>query len=1025
MRNFVPSLFTSLARLGGALALVASALAANPLSAQDTGGERIIGIVTTTTGQPVSDVRITVTGTRLGAMTTTNGRYVIVGITAGTYDVRAQRIGFAPSARSVTVSAGQVAVADFQLQVVATVLDEVKVGYTTQDRRTVSDAVASVKASDVQGQPTATIEEKLRGRIPGVQVTSTGEPGRSAEVIVRGQNFLGGVSPLYVVDGMYLRENPNLNPDDIETIDVLKDASATAQYGAQAANGVIVITTRRGSNGAPRVGADAYYGYQDIPNRIEMASLSRWTEITRAAYANANPGDSVLPSGFRNPTRNTDWQDAIFQTGAIQNLNASIAGGTDQASYLVSGGYLKQTGAVIRTGFDRYSLRVNSEGRSGRLTLGENVAVSRTTRANLNGFPLIDAVRLLPVIPVYDPSTPSGYGYGSAAAPTFGTNPVGAQYSQDNTENSNQLIGTVYADVGLLSFLKYRFNAGINYEDYQGRNFRRQTQLRQNTVPDSTELVETRDNASSILLEHTLNLNNSFGLHQINAVAGFTEQLGNYDRITATRRGYENPDLGTIDVGTQRIRNSGFRTEANLRSFLARANYTFADRYIVTGSARRDGSTRFGPGKKYGNFGAASLGWVLSEERFYGAIPFMSNAVNYFKLRASYGSIGNQDIGDYRYEASIGCNLGYLFGGNIVPGCIQRSFADPSIHWQANQQTNVGFDMNLMQSAFTFTADYYQSASQGLLAQPPLPPSSGSQESPFVNAGKVKNAGVEVGLTHKYEAGRFGLNTALTLNTIKNKVVSLGNGGQPIFAGPFGIARTAVGAPIGSYYVRHQAGIFQNQAEIDAYVHNGAKIQPNAKPGDVKYQDRNNDGLINDLDRYNAGSAVPKLQGGLFFDAKWSSFDAQLGLRGSYGAKVFNVVKFWTDRTDENSARRAGFSPWTPTNPSNSTPRAAFGPAGVENNSPYSDRWIEKNDYLRIQNLQFGYALPPNLGFRGMSMPTQSARVYIAVQNLYTFTKFSNWDPEVLGQGDALARGFDDGRIYPNVRTLTFGVTLR
>ena len=1025
MRNFGLSRLSPLVRLGSAVALVLTSLASNRLQAQDT--ERITGLVTSTTGQPVSDVRITVTGTTLGAVTAANGRYAIVGVSPGTHEVRAQRIGFAPAAQTVNVIAGQTAIADFQLQVVATVLGavSVQVGYTTQNTRTVSDAVSSVQASEIQGQATATIEEKLRGRIPGVQVASSGEPGRPAEIIVRGQNFLGGVAPLYVVDGMYLRENPNLNPDDIESIDVLKDASATAQYGSQAANGVVVIRTKRGRAGAPKLGAEAYYGYQDVPNRIDMASLAQWTEITRQAYANANPGDSVLPSGFRNPTRNTDWQDAIFQKGAIQNLTGSIAGGSDQGSYLVSGGYLKQTGAVIRTGFDRYSLRVNSEGRASRLTLGENLAVSRTSRQNLNGFPLIDAVRMLPVIPVYDPSTPSGYGFGSAAAPTFGTNPVGAQYAQDNTEISNQLIGTAYGELGLLSFLKYRLNAGLNYEDYMGRNFRRQTQLRQNTVPDSSELAETRDNTSSVLLEHTLNLTNTFGQHQINAVAGFSEQLGNYDRITATRRGYENPDLGTIDVGTQRIRNSGFKTEANQRSYLARANYTFADRYIVTGSLRRDASTRFGPGKKWGNFGAASLGWVLSDEGFYHSIPWLSGASDYLKLRASYGSIGSQDIGNYRYEASIGCNLGYIFSGNIVGGCIQRSFADPSIHWQANQQANVGFDMNLWNSAFSLNADYYQSASQGLLAQPPLPPSSGSQESPFVNAGKVKNAGVELGVKHSLQSGRFGLNTQLTLNTIKNRVVSLGNGGQPIFAGPFLIARTAVGAPIGSYYVRHQVGIFQSQAEIDAYTHNGVKIQPNAKPGDVKYQDRNNDGLINDLDRYNAGSYVPKLTGGLFFDAKWAAFDAQLGLRGSYGAKVFNVVKFWTDRTDENSARRAGFAPWTPTNRSNTTPRAAFGPAGVENNSPYSDRWIESNDFLRIQNLQFGYTLPENLGFRGLSMPTQSARVYFAVQNLYTFTNFSNWDPEVLGQGDPLARGFDDGRIYPNVRTLTFGISLR
>lgn len=997
-----------------------------PLAAQDprpASAQSITGRVTGQGALPVADVSVIVVGTQLGAVTSADGRYAIIGVPAGTHEVRAQRIGYAPQTQTVTVLPGGSPTADFALEVVATTLSEiVRVGYTTQQRATVSDAVASVDVDALQTQASATLEEKLRGRIAGVNVTASGEPGRPAEIIVRGQNFLGPVGPLYVVDGVYMRQNPNLNPNDIESIDVLKDASAAAQYGSQSANGVVVITTRRGKAGPTKIGVNAYYGMQDIPTRIEMMNTQEWARIARMALNNAGTsGDSALARNL--PTGvDTDWQEEIFQKGYIQDLNLSVSGGADQASYLISGGYLNQTGTVIRTGFDRYSLRVNAEGRTSRFTFGENIALSRAAYVNMNGFPLVDAVRMPPSIPVYDPNSPSGYGFGSDANPTFGVNPVGAQRIQDNTNNSNQLNGNLYAEAGLFGGLKYRFNLGVNYEDWNGRNFRRQAQLRQNTVPDSTELLEIRDNSTQVLFENMLAFNNQFGPHALNAVAAFTEQMGDYDRITALRRGYVGTDDQTIDVGTLRIRNSGFRTERALRSLLARANYVFADRYIVTGSVRRDGSTRFGPGKKYGVFGAGSLGWVLSEEGFFGSIPWFSNQVDYLKLRASYGQLGNQDIDDYAYEALITPNLGYLFGNGVVQsGATQLSFANPDIRWQGNIQSNVGFDMNLLRSTLNLSLDYYVSQSSDLLVRAPISPSSGSAESPYVNAGKVSNRGFELGLQHKYDSPEWGLNSSLTMNTVRNRVESLGNGGQPIFAGPFGgIARTAVGAPIGSYFVRRTAGIFQSAAEVTAHC-----AQPDAQPGDVRYADLNGDCRINDLDRYNAGSAVPKLEGGLYFDGHYGMFDAGIGFRGSYGARIFNIIRFWTDRMNEGSNYRKGLEPWTPENRSTTTPRAVFGPAGGQNAIAISDRWIESGSYLRIQNLSVGMRLPEQLTFGAFGMNTRSARVYLAVQNLHTFTDYSNWDPEVLGQGDPLARGFDDGRIYPNARTVTFGVSVQ
>jgi TonB-linked SusC/RagA family outer membrane protein len=1014
------------ARLAVALALacaslVAPALVPTPLAAQNVapaGTGVVTGTVTGEGNQPLGDVRVSITGTRLGAMTGPDGRYTIPGLAAGSYEVRAQRIGFAPRAQQVTVSDGQTVTANFSLTVVATALSEVvSVGYTQQERRTVSDAVASVSAADVQTQATATVEEKLRGRVPGVNIVASGEPGRPAQIVVRGQNFLGSLGPLYVVDGNYMRENPNLNPDDIATIDVLKDASAAAQYGAQAANGVVVITTKRGHGGDTRIGVDAAYGYQDIPHKLDLMNATEWTNIARQAYAN---GGIVAPAGIlATPTTNTDWQSALFQKGAIQNTTANVSGGTDVANYFLSGGYTRQTGTVLRTGFDRYSLRANTQGVKGRLRLGENMAVSRSENKNLNGFPLIDAVRMIPGIPVYNAANASGYGYGSDSLPTFGTNPVGAQLIQDNINNSNQLNGNVFAEASILRYLTYRFNFGVGFEDYNGTNFRRQEQLRLNSAPDSAELGETRDNTLQLLTENQLTFNNQYGRNGINATAAYTEQRNNYDRITAGRRGYINPySFETIDAGTQHVQNGGFRDEANLRSLLARANYTFADRYILTGSVRRDGSSRFGPGNRWGTFSAFSGGWVISDEGFYNSVPG-TRFLNYMKLRASTGRLGNQDFGNYQYAPVINVNINYPFAGLVNPGATGLSLANPNIKWQENQESNVGLDFALLNSALSIQMDYYQSKSKGLLVQAPLPPSSGSDVAPFVNAGAVKNAGFELGATHKYDRGDFGLNTTLSLNTTRNRVVTLGNGAQPIFAGSFGVARTAVGSSIGEFYVRKTDGIFQSAAEVAA----SCAQKNTAQPGDIRYVDLNGDCRIDDADRYNAGNAIPKLDGGLFWDAHWHAFDAKLGLHGSFGAKIFNATRFWAERTDENNNHFAGFTPWTPTNHSTTTPRAVFGGAGAANAFAQSDRWLESGNYVRIQNLEFGFRLPSNIGGR-YGLNTGNSRLYVAVQNLHTFTNYTGYDPEVIGQGDILARGIDDGRIYPNARTFTIGVNI-
>jgi TonB-linked SusC/RagA family outer membrane protein len=1008
-------LAAALLRAAACLALLLG-LGAVPLHAQGTG--RVSGTVTAPGGEPVADATVVVVGTTLSARTDAGGRYTLSGVPAGQRQIRASQLGLATSAQTVNVAAGGEATANFRLAAQMLLLDTmVAVGYTTQRRTTVSDAVAEVDAEDIDDQQVGTLEEALRGRIPGVGVQSTGEPGQESGVIIRGQNFLGGISPLYVVDGMYTRQNPNLNPEDVESIQVLKDASAAAQYGAQSANGVLIITTKKGRSGAPRISVNSYYGVQEVANRLDFAGADRWREINNMARTNAGMLPDNTPWQY-----DTDWQDAVFQSGHIQDHNLSVSGGTDNASYLLGAGVFEQEGTIIDTGFERFSFRVNSEMRGGRWRIGQNAAISRSTRDNVVGFPLIDAVRLQPGIPVYDPANASGYGYGSGngSLASFGTNPVGAFEREDNRDVSNRVLGNAFGELTLPWGFRYRLNLGVDYGDVNWNQFTRLRQIRQNTVPSFNEATDRRDNFTSYMVENLLNFERSFGGHAINAVAGISEQTTRFERLEAYRRGFIDEDITEIDAGTTNFANRGYELPSALRGYLIRANYAFNDRYLLTGTWRRDGSTRFGPGNKWADFFSGSAGWVISEEPFFGGIPVLGGA-DYLKLRASYGSLGNQDIDDFGFAAAVVTNQSYVFGNSIATGATQLELANPFIRWQDQTQVNVGIDLAVMNEALRVSADYYVSESGGLLVRAPIPWSLGATTAPYVNAGTIQNRGFEFGAELQLARGDLNVNLGANLTTIHNEVRSLGNDNQPIPAGIENVAWTAVGGSIGDFYVLRTDGLFQSDAEVQAHRStNGTLIQPNARPGDIRYADLNDDGLINLEDRYVAGSAIPDFETGMTLDADWRAFSFGLSMRGSHGAESFNVVRYWTDRMDENSNYRADLDPWTPQNTDTDDPRAVFGAAGADNARVNSDRWIEDASYLRIQNLLLGWRIPPSLTSR-IGVAGEGTRLYVNIQNLHTFTSFSNWDPEVRG-GGALSRGIDDGRIYPNPRTFTLGI---
>jgi TonB-linked SusC/RagA family outer membrane protein len=1007
---------------------------------RDPEPERAVAAVITGTvtdsasGQPLQGVQVALEGVgatgRLGGVTAEDGRYRIAAVPAGSYTVVARRIGYAPASRPVTVTDGQTLSVDFVLAARITRLQEVvAVGYTNESRRTITGAVASVTAEELAERKTATVEDALRGKIAGVNIQSTGAPGQPGRVLIRGVNFVGGnTSPLYVVDGMYSSSNPNLNPDDIASIQVLKDASAAAQYGARGANGVVVITTRRGRAGVTRIALQSFAGAQAIGRRIPMAGADEWLAITREAYRNG-----TRPTGadtiVANPP-NTDWQDALTQTGAIQSHNLTVSGGSDGGAYLLSGSFLDQQGALIRTSFDRANLRVNSDFRRGRLTFGENLAVSRSNRRNLVSSPLVEAVRMPPVIGVYDTLNLSGFGYGTDAVPTFGTNPVGLQALNDSTRQVDQGLGTVFAAVRLFKGLSYRFNLGFQYETVSNELFTRAGALRLRNAVEPARLGQERNQRTSLLYENLLNYDGTFGRSTVGAVAGYTEQTERFEGLGASRRNFPDQDLTVISAGTTDPLNEGNLDEYALRSYLARANYSFADRYLLSASFRRDGSSRFGPLNRYANFGSASVGWVVSEEGFFRAIPGIGGRIDQLKLRASYGKLGDQGIPNYQYSGLIADNLSYVFGTSqaVAAGATNLVLANPAIRWQDNESRNVGVDLTV--GGFTAAVEYYQSKSGGLLVQPPIAASIGARSGPFVNLGNVRNRGLELQLGHSLRRGPFALSTNANLTTIDNKVLSLGNDNAPLIGTGRAVTRTAVGGPIGAFYVLRTQGLFQSAAEVQAHTSQVAQadgsvravvIQPSARPGDIRFADLNADGQINADDRYVAGSPFPDLEGGLYLNASYRRFDVGVGLRGSYGSKIWNGGRFWTDRMDDLGGYRAGLNPWSPTNTGTSTPRAVFGTAGFANAQEASDRWIESGSYLRLQNVEVGFTLPAGLT-RALG-PSSDVRLYVNGQNLHTWTDYTGWDPEALGS-NVLQRGVDEGVIYPNVRQVTVGLRL-
>jgi TonB-linked SusC/RagA family outer membrane protein len=966
----------------------------------------VTGSVTDTQGAPLPGASIVIQGTQQGTTSDFDGNFQLDGVPADG-QLTVSYIGFV----QLLVDVNNRRSIDIVLSEDNNLLDEVVViGYQSVKRSEIVGSVSVVDTDEMLKAPAGNVGQMLQGRAAGVTVTSTGAPGTSSSVKIRGLNsFSGQDSPLYVVDGMLISAlGSDFNPNDIESIQVLKDAAATALYGSRGMNGVIVVTTKKGRPGPLKVDYDFYYGFQTINKRLKLTNAEQFREINNLAYTNNGDAPLNLREGV-----DTDWQEELFKTGTISEHNLNLSGGSENSNYFISLNYFDQEGAIIGPEFERYQIRVNTQTKKGKFTFGENIAMSRSTQTRVNGNPFIDVARMLPTIPVYDPNNESGYGYGDDNNSTFATNPIGLQEHYSNTAVTSKVLGSAFAEFEIFPFLKYKLNLGLDYAQIREKYYQRAGALRQNT-PGAAFLDDRHTEFFNILAENTLNFNKAFGKHNITALVGYTTQKDNFTYNFAHTEGLSG-EFWVQDNGTTSPRTEGREEVAGLRSFLGSFNYSFDDKYTLLFNFRRDGSSKFGKNDQYANFPSVSASWRISEEGFMENNGVFSN----LKLRGSWGIVGNQSISNYATQSVLRYNQNYVLNNQVVPGATNLQLVNPNLRWESKTTTNIGVDMGFFKNRLSLTADYYIADVEDLLLAVPIPLSSGNTGGDtLANVGQVQNRGLELSLGYQNVINDFSFGILANGTFLKNEVKALVEeaGNLPIF-GQRQILRTAVGEPVASFYVLETAGIFQNQAEIDAWG-----VQPGARPGDVKYVDNDGNGVINFDDRTVVGKALPDFEYGLNLNFGYKGFDMTAFFAGVTGNSIFNDQKWWSQRYDDNANYLVGDVFWTGEGTSNLIPRPQHLDSSL-NPTQNSDRYVEKGDYFRLKNLQIGYSFPEEIISK---LSLNKLRLYMTGQNLFTITDYSGYDPEVVGangNGDFLNRGFDNGN-FPSLRTGILGIQI-
>jgi TonB-dependent starch-binding outer membrane protein SusC len=985
------------------------------------------GTVTSDAGEGLPGVNIQIKGTSQGTISDINGQFSL------SVPANAEALIFS----FVGYMAQEVAIGNrtsFNVTLVTDLksLEEiVVVGYGTQRKQDVTGSVASVNTSNIEKIATPDMARALQGQVAGVTVQTSGEPGTAPNVKIRGVGSFGFTGPLYIVDGVQTQHIQDISASEIESVTVLKDASAAAIYGTRAANGVVIITTKRGKKGPLKVSYDAYAGTQNIAKKIPVVGREQYQAINNLSVRNSprfgavNDPLTLAPGNDPNSPRfinniDTDWQKESTKTGMITEHNVGLSGGGENSTINVAFNYFNQTGTVKGNGpnYERYSVRVNSEANRGRVRVGQSLNYSASNKDNLvvtridDPFSInymVSMVNNAPTIPVYDPNRRGGFG-GANSDVERGVllNVVGWNSLPTRTSDRNRLLGNVFAEIDILENLKFKTNLNYDRTDWRDFGFDPMFDLGFFFQTNTARMYDTRGAGQNIQLNNTLDYKKIFSKHNVEALLGTEKIQDKFEQIITTANGFAEPYLYVIDAG-QNKSAFGTKQEYSLGSFFGRFNYIYDDRYIVTGTLRRDASSRFGPANRWATFPAVAVGWKLHNEEFMKS--FLPEQFSQIKFKGSYGVTGSQEIGNYSWQAFINGNAAYVFNNQLAPGFTQTRFANPNIVWESKVSTNVGLDLGMFNDKLLFTAEYFDNISRDILVGIRIPRSAGSFDNPIVNGASLRNKGFEFNLNYNNSVGDFQYSVGANFFTLKNEVLRLGEGNEPIYGAH---SRTDVGGEIGAFYGWQMDGLFQTREEITNHAFQNAFTAP----GDIRFKDLNGDGLINDLDRTYLGSAIPKIYYGTNLNASYKNFDMFMFFQGHAGNKVISgVYQSVNYAAGYENYHKDVLNHWTPENRNTLVPRPVI--ADPNNNGRTSERWLQDGSYIRLQNVQLGYTVPTNL-FNKKAF--DRARVYVSGQNVFTITGYKGFDPDFLNDG-LFSRGFDGGSI-PNPRTFMAGIQL-
>lgn len=976
----------------------------------------IAGLVTdSATGSPLANALVEIESTQLITKTRADGRFTLSGVPEGTYTVQARLLGYAPQRQTVTVTGDATVTLEFALQRAATILENVVViGYGTQERRELTGSISSVRGDDISGLPAPTVSSALQGRVAGLEVVSSGVPGSDASFRIRGISTIGNSNPLIVIDGMPTMTGLNeLNPGDIASVEVLKDASAAAIYGSRGANGVVIITTKQGSADGLRFRASG--GYQQVPQMVHMMDASSFARLHNEMMENA--GRPPNPA-FSDPTSlgsGTDWLGTLVRQAPIQDYMGAYSAASERSKLYVSGSMLRQDGVIMNSGFERYTLQLNSDSRvRDWLSFGNNLTLNHDINRSGN-YNIQAAMGAQPTQPIFNADGTYSGPVGRSEWVGDIVNPIGQASLIRNSTSGYNLIGSVHGDVSFTDHLSFRTNLGLQANLWNSRTWSPKYDW-QPSPQEQSYLGEQYNRSTTWLVDNTLTYDRQItGAHRVKVMAGTSAQAHHFQFMKGSVEGFQSDRTQQLSNGLLPPTLGGSESQWGLLSFMGRANYSYNDTYLLTATLRRDGSSRFGDGKKWGIFPSIAGAWRVSNERFFPT----SSHIDDLKLRIGYGETGNQEIGDYAF-ASVLQTAQYNFGGKLVGAVVPNVMPNPSVHWETVKQLDVGLDASAFDHRVRLTLDGYVKKTIGMLVPMSVPVTTGYSDivTPYINAGEIENRGFEAALSTDILRGGITWTTNLIFATNRNRVLSL-NDTVPLPIGwidfNYMVGRIQAGHPMNAFYGFVTNGIFQSQEEVDAYATQvrGANSYSGTSPGDIRFVDLNNDGVINDADRTFIGDPNPRFTFSVGNSVGVGRFDLHLMIQGVVGNDVFNANRIWTEgMSSARNQTTAVEQRWTGQGTSNSTPRAVFGdPNG---NSRVSNRYIEDGSYLRLKELAVGYALPSGVARR---INASGARVYLAAQNLLTLTRYSGFDPEVGINGI-------DNNVYPVTRTISVGVDL-